>query len=235
MKWGEYSSDVQFILLRSPLEVKSPSRARRSGRSSRGPAEPSPPGPETSTTVLSPELQRRRSELRLLEHVKRGTVGVVRGVQQQRPPEEHWPPAGPAAPPPPPPRLADKSGLNDSLSSADTSFNTSHDRVPGLRRAGEAAPSPGPRFTTPPPYRDPPPPAAGRPGPRRPPPYREPPPPPPPPPPGRSPPGGGGSSAPSTPPRPSPQQPPPPPHSSQILDSSGTPPGHPAKVSSRPG
>ncbi|XP_043247298.1 ras association domain-containing protein 8-like [Amphibalanus amphitrite] len=154
MKWGEYSSDVQFILLRSPLEAKSPSRARRSGRSSRGPSEPSPPSPDTSTTVLSPELQRRRSELRLLEHVKRGTVGVVRGVQQ-RPADEPWPPAGPAAPPPPPPRLTDKPGLNDSVSSADTSLNTSHDRVPGLRRAGEAAPSPGPRFSTPPPYRDP--------------------------------------------------------------------------------
>ncbi|XP_043238377.1 ras association domain-containing protein 8-like isoform X2 [Amphibalanus amphitrite] len=227
MKWGEYSSDVQFILLRSPLEAKSPSRARRSGRSSRGPSEPSPPSPDTSTTVLSPELQRRRSELRLLEHVKRGTVGVVRGVQQ-RPADEPWPPAGPAAPPPPPPpRLTDKPGLNDSVSSADTSLNTSHDRVPGLRRAGEAAPSPGPRFSTPPPYRDPPPPAAGRAGPRRPPPYREPPPPPPPP--GRSP-SGSGSSQSSSPLRPAPPPPPPAaPLSSQIPDGSGTPPGHPAK------
>ncbi|XP_037086691.1 ras association domain-containing protein 7-like [Pollicipes pollicipes] len=126
MKWGEYSSDVQFILLRSPLE-KSPGRARRAGRP-RGGADISPPSPETSTTVLSPELQRRRSELRLLEHVKRGTVGVVRGVQQ-RPPDEAW--SGRAAPPPGP-RLPplDKPSLNDSVSSVDTSFNTSHDKPP---------------------------------------------------------------------------------------------------------
>lgn len=167
-KWGEYSGEVQFVLLRSPLADKSPS-GRRLARHRLGSVRPLSPEPGAcQDRQLSPlQLSVAPSvggmgAARLASHVLRGTVGVVRGIPQQQEQQQQQHSAAATQSLPfvggvsVPLKCSPPSCLNESASSAASVSLSSQDGV--ARTSTNSSLTSSRRYDTPPPYRDPPPP-----------------------------------------------------------------------------
>lgn len=87
MKWGEYSSDVQFILQRSEQQKTDPKQSIDNSKTSDVPAtSPASPATTSTTTAISIQPLERNKESRKSFGSHDGrppeNVGIVKGVQQ---------------------------------------------------------------------------------------------------------------------------------------------------------